>query len=282
MAANPCGVRTGGSSLLWVGPAEFPVVSVPDFTALSQIADDPRFAIAAVVAVISGLVRGFSGFGSSLIYIPLISAIYEPKIAAPSILLIDTISSLPWAIKAAPESNWREILPVAVAGTLTLPLGVAALVYIDAIWLRWFISVLVLVALAALATGWRYHGRPTVLAAGVVGAASGFGSGSVQIAAPPLLIFWLGGQNSAATVRANVMVYFIWTGLLSMCAYFYSGLFTRETGLIALMLGIPFAAALAFGASRFHGTSDASYRRIAYIIIGLSGLLSLPLFDGLH
>ena len=53
--------------------------------------------------------RGFTGFGSALIYMPLISAVYSPKLAAPTLLLIDTISSLPFAIRAMPDCNWREV-----------------------------------------------------------------------------------------------------------------------------------------------------------------------------
>ncbi len=34
------------------------------------------------IAALSGLVRGFSGFGSALIYMPLMAAIYDPRIAA--------------------------------------------------------------------------------------------------------------------------------------------------------------------------------------------------------
>ena len=258
------------------------MIELPSLASLYPVISEPRFAAAAIIAVMSGLIRGFTGFGSALIYIPLISAVYGPRVAVPTLLLIDTICSLPWAVKAMPACNWREVWPVAIAGTLTLPLGVALLVYVDPLWLRWFISALVLIALGVLIAGWRYQGRPTWYAAAATGAAAGIGGGAVQIAAPPLLIFWLGGQNSAATVRANIMVYFIWSGTLSIVAYAYSGLFTVQTVTLSLLFGIPFAVALGFGANWFHGTSDTLYRRVAYVIIGTAGLISLPLFDGLR
>ena len=243
---------------------------------------DPRFPIAIGIAVLAGLVRGFSGFGSALIYMPLMSAVYGPKVAASTLLLIDSISSLPFTFKVMPQCNWREVTPVSIAGALALPLGVMALVLIDPLVLRWFIVVLVLGALAALASGWRYHGRPTLLASLGVGALAGIGGGAVQIGAPPLLIFWLGGNNNAATVRANIMVYFLTQAALSSIMYFFNGLFTAQTIILSLLLGVPFAVALAGGASWFHGTSDALYRRIAYAIITLAALVSLPLFDGLR
>ncbi|HEY4980826.1 MAG TPA: sulfite exporter TauE/SafE family protein [Pseudolabrys sp.] len=189
---------------------------------------DPRFPIAIGIAALSGLVRGFSGFGSALIYMPLISAVYSPRLAAPTLLLIDTICSLPFALQVMPQCNWREVTPVSIAGAVALPFGVLALVLVDPLMLRWFIAALVLTALVALVAGWRYHGRPTLIASLGVGALAGFGGGAVQIGAPPLLIFWLGGSNNAATVRANIMVYFIAQGALSCLMYFFSGLFSAQ------------------------------------------------------
>lgn len=243
---------------------------------------DSRFPIALGIAALAGLVRGFSGFGSALIYMPLVSAVYGPLVAAPTLLLIDAICSLPFAIRVIPQCNWREVTSISIGSAVALPLGVAALVLVDPLILRWFIAGLVLVALAALAAGWRYHGRPTYAASLGVGALAGFGGGAVQIAAPPLLVFWLGGNNDAVTVRANIMVYFIAQGTLSCAMYFYSGLFTAQAIVLSLLLGLPFAIALAAGAFWFHGTSDLLYRRIAYVIIAFAGLASLPVFDALR
>lgn len=254
----------------------------PILSAFTDAAADPRFPVAIGIAAVAGLVRGFAGFGSALIYMPLIAAVYSPRIAAPTLLLIDTICALPFAIRVIPQCNWREVAPVSVAGAVALPFGVWALVWVDPLILRWFIAGLVLIALVALVAGWRYRGKPTLLASFGVGALAGFGGGAVQIGAPPLLIFWLGGSNKAATVRANIMVYFIMQGALSCAAYFYSGLFSAQTLTLSLLLGLPFAIALAAGAFWFHGTSDRLYRRIAYAIIAFAGLASLPMFDALR
>ncbi|HWK94003.1 MAG TPA: sulfite exporter TauE/SafE family protein [Pseudolabrys sp.] len=248
----------------------------------ASVVADPRFPFALAISVIAGLVRGFTGFGSALIYIPLISAVYGPSIAAPTLLLFDTICSVPFAIQCWPASTRREVLPVAVAAALALPVGVIALLYVDALILRWFIAVLVLIALVALITGWRYHGRPTLAASLGVGAFAGFGSGAVQIAAPALLVFWLGGPNNATTVRANIMVLFAILGMLAIAAYAIAGVFDAEVLMLGFVLGVPFVIAMTIGARWFRGTSDTLYRRVAYIIIAFSGLVSLPLFDALR
>jgi uncharacterized protein len=253
-----------------------------DLPALAALLHDGRFIAAVVIAVVAGLVRGFSGFGSALIYMPLISALYGPRVAAPTLLLIDTICSVPFTFHAAQQCNPREVAWVSLAGFIFLPIGVTALVYVDAIVLRWFIVVLVLVALVALIAGWRYHGKPTVPASLATGAFAGFGGGAVQIAAPPLLIFWLSGANKAATVRANIMVYFLPQAVLAMAMYYWNALFTGETITLAILLGLPFALAMSVGVYSFHGSSEALYRRVAYVIIAFAGIVSMPVFDSLR
>ncbi len=54
------------------------VIEFPDSATFASLIADRRFAIAAGIAALSGLVRGFSGFGSALIYMPLVAAVYDP------------------------------------------------------------------------------------------------------------------------------------------------------------------------------------------------------------
>lgn len=86
----------------------------------------------------------------------------------------------------------------------------------------------------------------------------------------------------SGVVRANIMVYFIMQGALAMLAYLYGALFTAQVLALSLMLGVPFGISLAVGAGWFAGTSDIFYRRLAYLIIAISGLVSLPIFDALR
>ena len=257
---------------------------MPDFPDLSVFAaalGERRFVAAVVVAALSGLVRGFSGFGSALIYIPLVSAIYEPRIAAATLLLIDLVSSTPFSVREFSRCNWREVAPVALVAALMTPIGALALIFADPIVLRWIISVLVLTLLAVLASGWRYHGRPTLPAMAAVGAVSGLGSGAVQIAGPPVIIFWLGGRADAITVRANLMVFFVLLSAAACVTYLAQGLIAADIVVLSLCLGAPYLAAMWAGVRFFHRASDTIYRRIAYGIVAASALVSVTVFDGL-
>ena len=251
-----------------------------DWSAFAAVASDRRFIAAVLVSALSGLVRGFSGFGSALIYIPLISAIYEPRIAAGTLLLIDFVGSTPFSIRELPRCNWREVGPIALAAAVMTPVGTLALIFANPVVLRWIISVLVLTLLAVLASGWRYRGKPTLPVMAGVGTIAGLGSGAVQIAGPPVILYWLGGAIKATTARANMIVFFAALGSAACVSYFFEKLFTKEALALALLLGISYTILFLVGALSFHRASETVYRRIAYAIILISAFVSLPVFDG--
>ncbi len=245
------------------------------------IIHDPRFIAAIIVTLISGVVRGFSGFGSALIYIPLMAAIYEPRIAAVTLLVTDFSASAPFTVAQTRHCNWREVGPVTLAGIATIPVGVMALQYLDPLILRWAIALLVIILLVVLASGWRYHVTPRVSTSLGIGLISGVSAGAVQIAGPAAIIYWLGGPNSPALIRANLMVYFTLLAIASFVIYFARGLFTADVLLMSILLAPIFIASMAAGTWMFKGASEHAYRRMAYAIIALSAVVSLPLFDEL-
>lgn len=252
-----------------------------DPSLFAAVIADRRFVAALVISLLSGAVRGFSGFGSAMIYIPLMAAVYEPRIAAATLLLIDFVSASPLAIRAFPQCSWREVIPITAAAAAAVPIGTLVLLVADPVILRWIIAGVVIALLAVLASGWRHHGRPRLPVTVGVGLLSGLGSGAVQIAGPPVIIYWLGGASQAAIVRANLMVYFTFIGAIGCIAYFGQGLFTREVVALSLLLGPPYIVAMIAGARWFHGASDQTFRRVAYAIIATAALVSLPVFDHL-
>ncbi|MDB5599707.1 MAG: permease [Xanthobacteraceae bacterium] len=254
---------------------------LPEATHFAAALADPRFVTAAFIAALSGLVRGFSGFGSALIYVPLIAAVYEPKIAAATLLLIDFVCASPFSLPEFKRCDWRELIPVWLAAAIAVPVGAAALIVVDPLVLRWIIAMLVFVLLLVLVSGWRHSGRHGLPVSLGVGALSGLGAGAVQIGGPPVIIYWLSGVSSAATIRANLMVFFILQGAVLMVVYLASGLFGPDALALSALLILPFTVAMVIGSRWFRGASDLTYRRLAYAIVALSALVSLPLFDGI-
>ncbi len=61
----------------------------------------PAFLVTVAAAVVAALVRGFAGFGAALIFVPVASAAYGPTVAAPTLLIVDFVLTLPFFVGAA-------------------------------------------------------------------------------------------------------------------------------------------------------------------------------------
>jgi uncharacterized protein len=255
------------------------VIDLPDFATFADAFADRRFLAAAAVSLLAGLVRGFSGFGGAMIYMPLVAAVYDPRIAAVTLLLVDFLSSTPFAIPEFKRCTWREVLPLSAAMAAGVPLGVWALIAFDPVVLRWGIALLVLSMLPVLMSGWRYRGPPTLPVTVGVGMFAGVGGGAAQIAGPPVILYWLSLGNKAVTLRANLMVFFFFCGIVLIVAYASQGLFTAQSLALSLLLGVPYLLGVGLGARVFRGASERLYRNAAYLIIALAALLSLPVLD---
>ena len=257
------------------------VIDPPISETFAAALAEPRVYAAMAVAALAGITRGFSGFGGAMIYMPLIAAIYDPRIAAVTILVVDFVSATPFAIPEVRRCTWREVAPLSLATAVGLPLGVWLLVVLDPIVLRWGIAALVLSLVPILASGWRYHGAPRIPITLGVGLFAGVTAGSVLIAGPPVILYWLGGGNNAKTLRANLMVFFMICDLLLMGIFGYEGLFEARPLALSVLLGVPYLAGMGVGSYCFHGASDRLYRTIAYVIIALAALVSLPILDSI-
>ncbi len=243
---------------------------------VTEILADPRWFWVAAAAVLAALVRGFSGFGAAMIFVPVASAIYEPKVAVVVLFIVDGIVTFPLVFKAIRQCWWPDVTCLSAGAVLTIPVGVYVLLITDAQLLRWFISLSILGLVAVLATGWRYKRQPPRLACVGVGGLSGFAGGVANLYGPPMVLFWLGGQSGAVTVRANIIVFFAITAVVAGLTYWWNGLFLRRTLIVSIGL-IPFyAAAVWLGARSFRHASEALFRRLALVLIAIIAVASLP------
>src|SRR6266513_3318874 len=139
-------------------------------------ADLSTFAAIAIcmVAFVSGTARGFSGFGSALIFMPLASSMAAPRLVAALLLIIDFVAAAPLVPNAWKRAD-RKATAVMVSGALIgVPIGTYFLSRLDPVTTRWIISAFVFALLLLLVSGWRYRGADHAALSIGIGGLSGF------------------------------------------------------------------------------------------------------------
>ncbi|MTI44971.1 sulfite exporter TauE/SafE family protein [Roseibium hamelinense] len=238
-------------------------------------------AFLATLVLIGGIVRGFAGFGAGMIFMPVASSQINPATAAATFLFIDGIIALPLVVRAMRICDWTTVLPVVIGSVLFVHLGAWLLANSDVLTLRWILFAVVTTMLALLVSGWRYQGQPTRSMSFGVGSVAGVLAGVSQVSAPPVVAFWLTGKEVPSVVRANLIVYFALASVGTFVAYILNGFFTINVWHL-LVAAIPaYALGLFIGSRGFSRADPKYYRWLAYALIALAALVSMPALDPL-
>ena len=144
--------------------------------------------------VVAGVVRGFTGFGTALIYVPLASSVLSPVQVVASLIMFDLLGAMPLMPRAIRDGAPREVAWMMPATLVGLVAGLWVLTRMEPVVFRWIICASALVLLVVLASGWRYRGDLGVAARSGVGSAAGFFGGVSGAAGPPVILFYMGGH----------------------------------------------------------------------------------------
>jgi uncharacterized protein len=246
---------------------------------------DPFLPWVAAVAVLAGLVRGVSGFGQALVFVPLAGLLYQPKFAVPLLWVADALVTPLLLRPHLRRADWPEIIPLVIGGTAMLPAGIWLLNHLDPNLLRWGISSLVLLSSVAVAAGWRFQVPATWVVSLAVGGLSGLTGGATGIKGVPLVLFWLGGNNDPGRIRSNIFIYLWLLVLVSLAAGGFEGLLSSRLLLEGLVLAPCYLVAMIVGNWVFHRTQaasspqrDAMFRRLALGLCVASACAGLPIW----
>ena len=89
------------------------------------------FAVMLIVVYFSGIIRGYTGFGSALLTVPALAILFGPVQAVAIEILIEipvSIGLLPKAIKSFEK---KTVLPILLTFVIFVPLGTFLLILID-------------------------------------------------------------------------------------------------------------------------------------------------------
>jgi len=221
---------------------------------------------------IAGVFRGFSGFGTGMILVPSLSLIYEPIIAVITVSLLELIPAVQLVKKSLPHCHWRTVLPMSFISIFTVPLGALILVSIDIQTMRIIISVLVMIVVLILFSGWRYKGEAGLKVSAATGLFSGLITGATSLGGLPVILYYLSSDLTREVTRASMIVFLIFTTVVSLLTYISHDIITQDSVIRTVAVSPVFILALWLGGKLFGRVSEALFR---IIILGLLSGLSL-------
>lgn len=231
-------------------------------------------ALASGLIFLAAIVRGYSGFGFSLLAITSLSLIFPPAQIIPAIFLLEIAASLHMLPAIWRDVHWRS-LAFLMAGTVAgTPLGVHALANVPQAPMTLALAIFVLVATFLLWRGLSLKTMPSGPATLAVGAATGIANGAFGIGGPPVILFYFASPAGHAAGRASLVAFFILTDATGLLFLSREGLVTREAGLMALAFLPALVAGVWLGARSFRTADPARFRQIVLIILACLALMT--------
>lgn len=228
---------------------------------------------------IAGVVRGFTGFGTALVFLPIAGLVLPPVQALVVLVVMDLIGAAPNLPRAVRDGHPGKIALMLAGALIALPVGLMVLFSVRPELFRYAVSGIALLAPALMAAGFRLT-RP--LGPGLLfgtGILSGFLGGISGLAGPPVILLYMASSLPTQAIRGNIMSYLSAFGLLMIGVLAVQGRFAPEAALIGLLLAVPNLLGNLAGAAMFRPERAKLYRATGYAIITASALAGLPLWD---
>ena len=240
-------------------------------------------AYALLCIFLAAIVRGYSGFGFSLLAVTSLSLILTPAEVVPSIFLLEIAASLHLLPGIWKDIHWRSLGPLAVGCLIATPFGVWLLANIPAAPMQVALGVFVLAATVLLYRGWALKTMPGLVGSTAAGAASGLANGAFGTGGPPVILFYFASPAGNIAGRASVIAYFLFTDVTGLAFMEREGLVTWPVVLRALVFLPALLTGVWIGSRGFRTADPAVFRRYVLVLLAvLAVLISAKGLYGLH
>ncbi|WP_170428172.1 sulfite exporter TauE/SafE family protein [Ruegeria arenilitoris] len=229
-------------------------------------------------AFLSGVVRGFSGFGTALIFLPLATPFLGPFGALIGLTIMDIFGPLPNLRRAWRAVDRGDLVRLLLGCALLLPVGLWLLTLVAPEVFRYAVSLLALLMLAILILGLRYQGRVRRAMVTAIGGAAGFLGGVAGLPGPAVILFYMSRRLPIEVIRATILLFLFGFDFLIFGFLSAMGRVTPDSIFLGLALSVPNLLGNWLGGRLFNPEKEKLYRYAAYIAIAVAALSGLPIW----
>jgi uncharacterized membrane protein YfcA len=232
-----------------------------------------------IAVMLGGLVRGFAGFGTAMVFVPLAATVVSPVWTIVIMFMFDLFGPIPLLPRAWRDSEPRDVGLLGIGALIGLPFGIYFLTRIDPITFRWLVSGLSITMLALLLSGWRYRNPLNEIMTCCIGLVSGFMMGIAALPGPAVILSYMTSPRRPSVIRGNTMIYLFLVDIVAFLMFLTKGLLAALPLVIGLLLVVPYTIAGLVGTRIFDPEKEYIYRRVAYALIAGSAVLGMPIWD---
>jgi uncharacterized membrane protein YfcA len=233
-----------------------------------------EFSFIAACVLVGAIIKGFSGFGASILWVVSISLVLPPIQVVPMLLMFEIISSFCLLPGIWRKVQWKSISNLMIGTLMGTPLGIYALASLSASSIRITLAVTVLTTAILLLRGFALEKMPGKRATVGVGVLAGMLNGSMSIGGPPVVLFYFSTPIGMAVSRASMIAYFFGLDAVGTAMLSYQGLIDGVVLWRTILLMPLLLLGTLIGNLSYKKTNPDRFKKVAlYIWVILSFLL---------
>lgn len=235
-----------------------------------DLTDTTTLGIVAVVAVLAGFVRGFTGFGGPAVMILILAPFYAPLSLISKVLVIDFFANIKLVPATAREVELRTVVPVILGTLIGGPFGFYALNNVNPEVMSRLIAVVAGCLTVVMMGGVRFARIPPAWMHLSLGVVAGVVLGATNIAFAAA-IYFLAMPGLAASGRANIVLWGFVTSIVLITAHIALDNLNWDGMWRSAMLGIGYLGGAHVGDAVFRRTKEQDFRRfVLWLLLGLA------------
>lgn len=250
-------------------PPEPPRVSLLHSAVAGMTPSVIAFCLAAMF--VAAFIRGYTGFGSSLLWVPSLSMVLPPVAVVPITFLLELAVSLHLLPSIWKDAHWTSLGWIWAGAAIGVPIGLMAIVALPADLTRAAVAVTVIAAALLL---WRGKVLASTLSwpgTASVGVVAGLLTGGVGIPGPPVFLYYLSAPLGISVGRASIIAYLVGVAPIACLFAYFQGMLDLAAALRALLLLPAVLAGSWLGAHAFGKADPDKARRWALIALMATG-----------
>ncbi len=228
-----------------------------------------------LIILTAGFTQGFTGFGSALVMLPLLTLVLDVKTVVPLVTLLGVCINVILILRVSKYVQWGRIRRLFIACVPGIFCGVYVLKATSSGFLQVTIGLVLIVFPAYLMTrgiperelapGWSWP----------VGFLSGVLSGSISAGGPPVIIYTAMQPWGKIPIKSTLVGFFLLTSLAAGAVQAGGGLMTARVlhlfaaGLPAVVTGV------LTGSWLFEKVNSEAYRKVLNVLLIILGIFMM-------
>ncbi|HCX72146.1 MAG TPA: sulfite exporter TauE/SafE family protein [Candidatus Cloacimonas sp.] len=228
-----------------------------------------------LIFLLAAMLQGLTGFGFSILAVPLLTLFFSPKLMVPVLLLYSILINVVVFSSCWRSLELKRILVLLIFGIIGMPLGTHLLVVLPDNYLRIGIGFLIFVFGCLQLLGFKKKFKQNSMVSAPIGLISGILSGSISMSGPPIILLLTNQEVDKNVFRSNLAAYFFILNIFTIPVYIMNNLLTTPV----LNISLKYLPALLMGvlAGNYfsHKIKEEHFRKITLLLLILLGIISI-------